>query len=74
MAGISYIIANNEESRMEIYTSMGGTLYRQEFGENHAIALTSVTTASTIYDKTAEPGVYYQYRMNSDTWSNAVIL
>lgn len=74
MAGITNIIANNEESRMEIAVSASGTLYRQEFGENYAIALTSVTTASTIYDKTAEPGVYYQYRMNSDTWSNAYIL
>jgi hypothetical protein len=74
MAGITNIIANNEESRMEIEVSEGGTLYRQEFGESYAIALTSVTAKSTIYDKTAEPGVYYQYRIDSDTWSNAVIL
>lgn len=74
MAGITNIIANNEESRMEIKVSASGTLYRQEFGENYAIALTSVAAGSTIYDKTAEPGVYYQYRMNSDTWSNAYIL
>jgi hypothetical protein len=65
MAYISYIIANNEESRMEIKVSARGILYRQEFGENYAIALTSVTAGSTIYDKTAEPGVYYQYSVGS---------
>ena len=65
MAGIINIIANNEESRMEIQVSASGTLYRQEFGESYAIALTSVTAGSTIYDKTAEPGVYYQYSVGS---------
>lgn len=65
MAGIINIIANNEESRMEIQVSASGTLYRQEFGESYAIALTPVTAGSTIYDKTAEPGVYYQYSVGS---------
>lgn len=65
MAGITNIIANKEESRMEIEVSASGTLYRQEFGESYAIKLTSVTAESVIYDKTAEPGVYYQYAVGS---------
>jgi hypothetical protein len=69
MAYITNIIPNNEESQMEIAVSESGTLYRQEFGENHAIELTSVAANSIVYDKTAEPGVYYQYRMSRDTWS-----
>lgn len=70
MAGITNIISNKEESRMEIEVSESGTLYRQEFGENYAIALTSVTAKSIVHDKTAEPGVYYQYSVGSAPQSN----
>lgn len=65
MANIKNITPNNEESWMEIQVSASGILYRQEFGESYAIALTSVIAGSTIYDKTAEPGVYYQYSVGS---------
>lgn len=68
-------IATQDKNKSEITIKSGtvGTLQRREAGEVHALTLSTVM-ASSFIDKTAEPGVYYEYRIGSDTWSNAVIL
>lgn len=69
-------IAIQDKNKSEITISTSGTvgvLQRREAGEAHVLTLSTVM-ASTFVDKTAEPGVYYEYRIGSDTWSQAVIL
>lgn len=69
-------IAIQDKNKSEITISTAGTagiLQRREAGEAHALTL-STTISSSFIDKTAEPGVYYEYRIGSDTWSQAVIL
>lgn len=69
-------MAIQDKNKSEITISTSGTagiLQRREAGEAYALTL-STTIASVFIDKTAEPGVYYEYRIGSDTWSKAVIL
>lgn len=66
-------IQDKDKSEITISSETVGNLQRREAGEAHALTLSTVM-ASTFVDKTAEPGVYYEYRIGSDTWSQAVIL
>ena len=66
-------IQDKNKSEITIRSGAAGILQRREAGEAHALTLSTVM-ASSFIDKTAEPGVYYEYRIGSDTWSQAVIL
>lgn len=66
-------IQDKNKSEITIRSGAAGILQRREAGEAHVLTLSTII-ASTFVDKTAEPGVYYEYRIGSDTWSQAVIL
>lgn len=66
-------IQDKNKSEITIRSGAAGVLQRREAGEAHVLTLSTIM-ASAFVDKTAEPGVYYEYRIGSDTWSQAVIL